>query len=120
PHQRKGGSEPHPCRKAVARKIADGEHQLVLKLEGADEITRDVAHREDLAGNFKRLATQITWTAESSLHLGGFVQHAAQVVRLTAQFGHLIFQRGIGWRQFGSGGAEFYAAGRADGERPSP
>src|SRR2546423_15414180 len=79
-----------------------------------------MTHRESLAGNLKRPTTQITWTAKSSLHLSGFVHHAAQIVVLTAQFGHLIFQRGICWGYFGSGGAEFYAAGRTGGERPSP
>jgi hypothetical protein len=52
--------------------------------------------------------------------LRGFIQHAAQVVVLTAQVGHLIFQRGIGWGHFGMSGVEFHAAGSIDWERPSP
>ena len=46
--------------------------------------------------------------------------HYAHLVMLTAQVGHLIFQRGTRWGQFGASDAEFHTAGSIDWESPSP
>src|SRR5207244_2060538 len=110
--------EPHGCRETFAGNITNSEHQVVFEFEDADEITGDMAYGKDFAGNFKRLTTQIARAAESSLDLRGFVQDAAQIIVLTAQFGDLIFEREIGSTRFVTT-SDFYPTRSARRRSPS-
>jgi hypothetical protein len=84
--------EPHPGGQTLTGDIPEGEYQVAVGFEQADEIPGKMAHREDLGGDLKRPAAQQAWAAKHSLHLGSLEEHAAQVVVLATHLGKLVLE----------------------------
>ncbi len=87
--------EPHPGGQSLSGDIADSEHQAAIKLKYADEVARQMTDGKNLAGDLKGLAAKKARAAEFSLHLGGFIHGAPQVVVFAAQCRKLVLERPV-------------------------
>src|SRR5712692_2456220 len=87
--------EPHPGGEALAGDIADGEYQICNEFKRANEIAGQVTYRENLSGDLKGPTAKKARAAEFSLHLGGFVHRASQVVLFPAQSRKLILEHTV-------------------------
>src|SRR5712692_3579313 len=90
--------EPHPGGEALAGDIADGEYQICTEFKRANEIAGQVTYRENLAGDLKGPTAKKARAAEFSLHLGGFVHRASQVVLFPAQSRKLVLEHTVAAR----------------------
>jgi hypothetical protein len=74
--------KPHRCHQTFARDIADCKDKVAFNLQQGYEVTGEMTHGKDLAGDLIRTGAKVTRPAQFSLQLCGFIYSAAQIVVL--------------------------------------
>jgi hypothetical protein len=87
--------EPHACRQTFPANVTDRKHQVTATFEEADEISGQMTHWKNLAGNLKGPKAPVARSAEFSLHLGSLKQRPPHVIVLTAQLRKLLFESNV-------------------------
>ncbi len=58
-----------------------------------EKISRKMAHRENFSGNLELAPDKFAWSAEPTLHLGGFIDGLLQFRLIAAQCIQFVLQR---------------------------
>src|SRR5215468_3119517 len=90
----KGDQVRHPNarREALAGNVAEDDAEDAVELEHLEKITGQVAHRKNLAGDFKVAAAEFARGAQTALHLRSFKEDAVYGGLLSTQFGEFGLQ----------------------------
>src|SRR5437763_13696672 len=83
---------PHSRRQAFAADVTDREDDAVVRFFHGEEITGQVAHGENLAGDFEISVTNQTRRAQTTVYLCRFENRGVQFSVILLQGGELNLQ----------------------------